>query len=78
LIAAPFVALALGLLLGLGGTAFRVAIVQSSMPTAVIATALATEFGGDARFVTAVTIVGTFASMLTLTVLIFVLGGVGI
>jgi hypothetical protein len=76
LLVAPVVALGLALLLGLSGTTYKVVIVESSMPTAVLASALATQFGSDARFVSAVTMVATLASVLTLSVLILMLGGV--
>ena len=76
LLIAPLVAVGLALVLGMHGTTFNVAVVQSSMPTAVFATALATEFGGDAPYVTAVTIIGTLASIVTLSALLFILGGV--
>lgn len=75
LLVGPVVALVLALLLGLSGITYKVAIVESSMPTAVLASALATQFGSDARFVSAVTMVATLASILTLSVLIFLLGG---
>ncbi|MGJ3237485.1 MAG: AEC family transporter [Anaerolineae bacterium] len=75
LVIAPFVAIGLAVMFGLSGLNYNVAVLESSMPTAVLASALATQFGGDARFVSAVTLVGTLLSMLTLSVLIFVLGG---
>jgi malate permease and related proteins len=78
LLIAPFVALALATLLGLSDITFKVAVVESSMPTAVLASALATQFGGDARYVSLVTLVATLASMLTLSVLLLMLGGVAI
>lgn len=76
LLVGPLVGLAFALLFGLSGVAFRVSVVESSMPTAVLASALATQFGGDAEYVSAVTLVGTLASIVTLSVLIFLLGGV--
>lgn len=76
LLAAPFIALAIASLVGLSGLTFKVAVLESSMPTAVLASALATQFGGDARFVSAVTLVSTLLSIITLSVLIFALGGV--
>ncbi len=75
LLVAPFIALGLALLFGLSGTTYNVAVVESSMPTAVLASALATEFGADAQYVSAVTLVSTLLSILTLTVLIAFLGG---
>jgi malate permease and related proteins len=76
LLVAPFVAVGFALLLGMQGTVFDVAVVESSMPTAILATALATQFGGDARYITAVTIISTLASIVTLSILILLLGGV--
>jgi hypothetical protein len=78
LLIAPFVGLALATLIGLSGITFKVAIVQSSMPTAVLASALATQFGGDARYVSLVILVATIMSILTLSVLLLVLGGMAI
>jgi hypothetical protein len=75
LLVAPCVALVLALLIGISGLAFKVVIVQSSMPTAVLASALATQFSSDARYVSAVTMVATLASILTLSTLILMLGG---
>lgn len=75
LLVAPFIAIGFASLMGLSGLNFNVAVLESSMPTAVLASALATQFGGDARFVSAVTLIGTLASVITLSVLIFVLGG---
>ena len=75
LLVAPFIALGLALLFGLSGMTYNVSVVESSMPTAVLASALATEFGADAQYVAAVTLVGTVLSILTLTVLIAFLGG---
>lgn len=75
LLLAPVVALPIALLAGLSGVVFNVSIVESSMPTAVLASALATQFGADARYVSAVTLVSTVMSILTLSVLIILLGG---
>lgn len=76
LLVAPFVAVGFALVLGMQGTVFDVAVVESSMPTAILATALATQFGGDARYITAITIISTLASIVTLSILILLLGGV--
>jgi hypothetical protein len=78
LVIGPVVAVALALMAGLTDVAYRVAIVESSMPTAVLASALATEFGGDAKFVSAVTLINTLASIITLTALLALLGGVAV
>jgi hypothetical protein len=75
LMMAPGVAVGLAFALGLSGTTFNVAVVESSMPTAVLASALATEFGADAKYVSAVTLVSTLLSVITLSVLIMLLGG---
>lgn len=73
LLLAPLVAVPLALLLGLQGVPFAVSVVESSMPTAVLAGALATQFGSNAAFTAAVTLIGTLASTLTLSLLIFLL-----
>ncbi len=70
LLLAPLVAVALAILLGLEGLTRTVTIVQSSMPTAVLASAIATEFGGDAAFTSAVILLSTLLSILSLSVLI--------
>ncbi|MGQ9889142.1 MAG: AEC family transporter [Aggregatilineales bacterium] len=70
---APLLAAPLALALGLTGTTFQVAVVSSSMPTAVMANALATQFGSDAEFTAAATLVSTLASVLTLSVLLALL-----
>jgi malate permease and related proteins len=74
LIIAPLIALPIALLLGLTGLPLKVAIVQSAMPTAVLAGALSTEFGSDSEFTSAVIFVSTLVSVLTLSVLISVMG----
>ena len=60
-------------LLGQTGLGYSVAVVQSAVPTAVMANALAAEFGSDAQFTSAVTLVTTLASIGTLTLLIALL-----
>ncbi len=74
LILAPLISVPLALLLGLTGLPFKVAIVQSAMPTAVLAGALTTEFGSDSEFTSAEIFVSTMLSVLTLSVLLSVLG----
>jgi predicted permease len=73
LLAAPLIALALALALGVSGLTRQVSIVQSAMPTAVFSGVLATEFGNDSDFVTAVILVSTLLSILTLSVLLSLL-----
>lgn len=74
LLLAPLIAVPMALLLGLQGVTFSVAVVESSMPTAVVATAFAMQFGSDAEFTSAVTLVTTAASVVTLSVLLLLLG----
>lgn len=73
LLVGPLVALPLIMLVGLEGMTRQVAIVQSAMPTAVISSVLAAEFGADAEFVTATILVGTLLSMATLSVLLTII-----
>lgn len=71
LIVAPAVAVGLAALLGISGLMTRqVVIVQSGMPSAVMSGVLATEFGSDAEFTSAVIAVSTLASLVTLSVLL--------
>lgn len=74
LILAPLVAYLLAVLFGLDGLLAQVGITQFAMPTAIIASALATQFGGDADFVTSVTLFSTVASVFTLSVLVAIIG----
>ena len=55
---------------GLEGVTRSTLVVLAAMPTAVIATILATEFGARPAFVTRVVVTSTLASMASLTVLI--------
>jgi predicted permease len=48
----------------------QVTIIQASMSTAAMAGVLATEFGSDAEFTTAVVLVSTLASIISLSVLL--------
>lgn len=72
LLLSPLLVLLLVSLLGITGLTRNVLLVQLSAPTAVIATLLATEFGSDARFVTAVIFITTLASLLTLSIIMAV------
>lgn len=76
LIIAPMIALPIALLFGLQGVTFNVAVIESSMPTAVVASAFALQFGSDAEFTASVTLVSTVASIITLSILLVMLGGV--
>ena len=75
LVLAPLVALAVASLLGLTGPARQAAVVQASMPTAVVTTILALEYDVLPAFVTSVVLLATLLSPLTLTVLIAYLQG---
>ena len=55
---------------GLKGPAFQAGVLQSSMPTAVMATILALEFDAQPQFVTSVVCIATLVSPLTVTLLI--------
>ncbi|NOG52406.1 MAG: hypothetical protein HND48_25430 [Chloroflexi bacterium] len=65
--------MALAQVLGVTGIQYNVAVLQSAVPTAVMANALAAEFGSDAEFTSAATLVGTLASIGTLTLWIALL-----
>lgn len=67
---APLIALLLASLLGLSGLVRQVSIVEASMPTAVMAGVLATEYDSDAEFTTVVILVSTLASIVTLSILL--------
>jgi hypothetical protein len=70
LLVAPLVGIALAALLGLTGPARQAAILEASMPTAVITTILALQYDLDAELVTGTVIVSTLLSPLVLTPLI--------
>jgi len=67
------VGLALSALLGLEGVTRQVAIVESSMPTAVVSAMLATEFESDAQLASSIILLSTLLSVLTLSVLLLFL-----
>lgn len=69
------VGLLLAPLFGLGGMAYKAGALESSMPTAVLATILATEYEAEPAFVTAVVFTSTLLSPLTLTPLLLILQG---
>jgi malate permease and related proteins len=70
LVVAPIIAFGLTALLGLHGAARQAAIIEASMPAAVITTVLALEFDLDAGFATNVVFFTTLLSPLTLVLLI--------
>ena len=70
LIVAPLVALALAAGLGLTGVTRQAAVLEASMPTAVITTVLALQYELDMDLVTGAVIASTLLSPLTLSPLI--------
>ncbi|HUG33212.1 MAG TPA: AEC family transporter [Anaerolineales bacterium] len=74
LVIAPFIALGLGLWLGMQGAVWQAGITQASMPAAVNTTILAAEYKLDSSLVTAIVFIGTVLSPITLTPLIVFLG----
>ena len=60
-------------ILGLEGITRQVGVVQSAMPTAVMATILATEFDSDAEIASSVVLVSTVLSIFTLSTLLYLL-----
>jgi predicted permease len=61
-------------LFGLQGMAYNAGVLESSMPTAVLSTILATEFDAEPAFVTTAVFSSTLLSPLTLTPLLRILG----
>jgi malate permease and related proteins len=74
MVIAPIFAFGLGHILGWQGNLLRAAVVESSMPPAVMNTLLASEFDTEPSFVTFVVLTGTLASPMTLTPLLSFLG----
>jgi malate permease and related proteins len=71
LLLAPGAALLACIALGVEGLNRSAIIVLTAMPTAVIAIIIATEFRANPAFVTRIVVTTTFASMLTLSLLIY-------
>ncbi len=70
LVLMPLAAIGWAHVVGLQGPAFQAGVLQSSMPTAVMATILALEFDAQPQFVTSVVCIATLLSPLTVTLLI--------
>lgn len=70
LVLAPLVAVGLAALLGMRGLVRQVGILEASMPSAVTATILATEFDTVPRFVAGVVFLSTLLSLISLTLLL--------
>jgi hypothetical protein len=73
LVGGAVVGLLFATLLGLQGVTRQVAIVEAAMPTAVMASVLATEFDGDAELVSSVVLISTLLSLITLPILLYFL-----
>jgi predicted permease len=74
LLGGPLLALGLSSVLNLEGVAYQAGVVEASMPSAVMSTILATEYGVKPAFVTSVVFLTTLLSPLTLTPLLAYLG----
>ncbi|MCU0480188.1 MAG: AEC family transporter [Anaerolineae bacterium] len=74
LVIAPLIAIFIMALLGIDGLTRQVGIVQLSMPVAVLTSALASEFDGDAEFVAGVILISTLGSIISLSVLVTLVG----
>ena len=70
LVVTPLVALLLARWIGLSGMARQAAVLQASMPAAVVTTILAVEYELDATLVSGTVVLTTLLSPLTLTPLI--------
>jgi predicted permease len=75
LVAAPLIAIGLSILFGLSGMLRKTGITELSMPTAVTAIVIATEFDVEPAFVTTVVSTTTLLSPLMLTPLLLYLNG---
>ena len=73
LISGPALGLLAAAIIGLTGPARQAAVLEASMPTAVITTILAVEYDIDPIFVTGIVLVTTLLSPLTITPLIALL-----
>lgn len=74
LVMGPLVGLGMAALFGLQNPARQAGITETSMPSAVMITILATEFRLDSRLVTAIVFVSTILSPISLTMVLYFLG----
>jgi predicted permease len=74
MVGGALIGLALASLLSLSGVTRQSAILQSAMPTAVMATILAGEYDVEQEFTAGVVLVSTLASIVTITALLTFLG----
>ena len=70
LLAGPLLALAIASIVGLQGLNRSVAVIEASMPTAVLTTVLATEFDVQPATVTSIVVLSTVLSPITLSLFI--------
>lgn len=70
LLASPLVAIVVVTMMGMHGVMRNVSIVESSMPAAVFTGVLTAKYDSNAPFATAVILISTLASILTLSVLL--------
>jgi hypothetical protein len=75
LLISPALAFLLAPVFGLQSTGYQVGILEAAMPSAVLTTIIAIEFGVEPGFVTGAVLATTLLSPLTLTPLIALLGG---
>jgi hypothetical protein len=73
LLSGPLLGLFFASLLGLSGITRQAAIVEASVPTAVLAMVLATEYDTAPRFTASVVMVSTLASLVTMTLVLIYL-----
>jgi hypothetical protein len=70
LVISPILAFGLARLLGMEGVALGVGVMMAGMPTAVNTTILAIEFDTRPQLVVSTVVVSSFASLITLSVLL--------
>ncbi len=73
LVVSPLLAFGLADVIGVTGTARQAAVLEASMPAAIMTTVLALEYDASPSFVTAVVFVTTLASPVTVTLIIALL-----
>lgn len=74
LLVSPVIAILLGFLFGLQGPARQALVLESAMPAAIMNTVLATQYNTQPSFVTAVVVITTLVSGITLPVVMIYLG----
>ena len=74
LIGGPLTAFPLVGLMGITGVARQACIMQASMPSGVMSGVLAAEFGSDVDFATSTVLASTVGSVISLSVLLWMIG----